>query len=86
MTLTHLMVTPWAVLMCLLECWWNPPTPGTSQAAVTRDVLDGFGGILFADENLQEAELGFDPLVLPVLLQHRHPVLLLNISTTEEGV
>lgn len=46
--------------------------------------LDGFGGILFADENLQEAELGLDPLVLPVLLQHRHPVLLLNISTAVE--
>lgn len=29
---------------------------------------DGFGGILLADENFQEAELGFDPLVLLVLL------------------
>lgn len=42
--------------------------------------LDGFGGILFADEDFQEAEFGLDPLVLPVLLQHRHPVLLLNVS------
>lgn len=46
-------------------------------------ILDGFGGILFADENFQEAQLGLDPLVLPVLLEHRHPVLLLNISTAE---
>lgn len=42
-------------------------------------VSDGFGGILFADENFQEAELGFDPLVLLVLLQHWYPVLLLHI-------
>lgn len=47
--------------------------------------LDGFGGILFADENFQEAQFGLDPLVLPVLLQHVHPVLLLNISAPEEG-
>lgn len=46
---------------------------------------DGFGGILFADENFQEAELGFDPLVLFVLLQHRYPVLLLNISARRES-
>lgn len=50
-----------------------------------RAGLDGFGGILFADEDFQEAEFGLDLLVLPVLLQHRHPVLLLNISTAEEG-
>ncbi len=55
------------------------------SGCLRRAGLDGFGGILFADENLQEAEFGLDPLVLPVLLQHRHPVLLLNISTTEEG-
>lgn len=59
------------------------------SAAETKEgdgaASDGFGGILFADENFQEAELGFDPLVLFVLLQHRHPVLLLNISTRREG-
>lgn len=49
------------------------------------NVSDGFGGILFADENFQEAKLGFDPLVLLVLLQHRYPVLLLDISTKREG-
>lgn len=47
-------------------------------------VSDGFGGVLFADENFQEAQLGFDPLVLLVLLQHRHPVLLLHISKRRE--
>lgn len=47
--------------------------------------LDGFGGILFADENFQETQFGFDPLVLPVLLQHGHPVLLLHISTAQQG-
>lgn len=47
--------------------------------------LDGFGGILFADENFQEAQFCLDPLVLPVLLQHWHPVLLLNISIAAEG-
>lgn len=47
---------------------------------------DGFGGILFADENFQEPELGFDPLVLLVLLQHRYPVLLLHISKRSETV
>lgn len=45
---------------------------------------DGLGGILLADENLQEAELGFDPLVLLVLLQHRDPVLLLHIPERRE--
>lgn len=45
--------------------------------------LDGFGGILFADEDFQEAEFGLDPLVLPVLLQHRHPVFLLNVSAVQ---
>lgn len=45
---------------------------------------DGFGRILFADEDFQEAELGFDSLVLPVLLQHGHPVLLLDVSAEEE--
>lgn len=46
--------------------------------------LDGFGGILFTDENFQEAELGLDPLVLSVLLQHRHTILLLDIPAAEE--
>lgn len=62
--------------------WWE------LMCAVTVGVwggLDGFGGILLADENFQEAELGLDPLVLPVLLQHRHPVLLLNIPAAEDG-
>lgn len=53
------------------------------SGCLRRAGLDGFGGILFADENFQEAEFGLDPLVLPVLLQHRHPVLLLNISRAE---
>lgn len=59
---------------------------GDSGRAVggSEEGLDGFGGILFADENFQEPEFGLDPLVLPVLLQHRHPVLLLDISTAEE--
>lgn len=35
---------------------------------------------MLADEDLQQAEFGLDPLVLSVRLQHRHPVLLLNIS------
>lgn len=55
------------------------------MSAVTAGVeeagLDGFGGVLFADEDLQEAELGLDPLVLPVLLQVRHPVLLLHVPS-----
>lgn len=50
------------------------------RGSAMGSVSDGFGGILFADENFQEAELGFDPLVLLVLLQHRYPVLLLHIS------
>lgn len=62
--------------------WWQ------LMCAVTVGIwggLDGFGGILFADENFQEAEFGLDPLVLPVLVQHRHPVLLLNVSAAEDG-
>lgn len=35
---------------------------------------------MLADEDLQQAEFGLDPLVLSVRLQHRHPVLLLNVS------
>lgn len=50
-----------------------------------RAGLDGLGGILLADEDFQEAEFGLDPFVLPVLFQHRHSVLLLNISAGEEG-
>lgn len=67
----------------------RPGRAGPQCWLVTADVcsdggsLDGLGGILFADKDLQEAELGLDPLVLPVLVQHRHPVLLLNISTRE---
>ena len=37
-------------------------------AGVSGVGLDGFGGILFADEDFQEAEFGLDPLVLSVLL------------------
>lgn len=59
------------------------------MSAVTAGVeeagLDGFGGVLFADEDLQEAELGLDPLVLPVLLQVRHPVLLLHVPARGRG-
>lgn len=85
------------VHVCRSVCWTLPGcdgVPGESSqqwwelmCAVTVGIwggLDGFGGILFADENFQEAEFGLDPLVLPVLLQHRHPVLLLNISAAEE--
>lgn len=67
------------------------PSGRVLAAFVTADVcerlhkagLDGLGGILFADENFQEAKFGLDPLVLPILLQHRHPVLLLNVSAGE---
>lgn len=85
------------VHVCRSVCWTLPGcdgVPGESSqqwwelmCAVTVGIwggLDGFGGILFADENFQEAEFGLDPLVLPVLLQHRHPVLLLNVSAAEE--
>lgn len=61
--------------------------PGPSFAAVMMGVwggLDGFGGILFADENFQETKFSFNPLVLSVLLLHRNPVLLLDISVAEE--
>ena len=54
-------------------------------AGVEEAGLDGFGGVLFADEDLQEAELGLDPLVLPVLLQARHPVLLLHVPVRGGG-
>ena len=40
--------------------------------------LDGLGGVLLANEHLDQTQLGFDPLVLLVLLQHGHTVLLLN--------
>lgn len=58
---------------------------GLWQGSEEAQVLDGFGGILFADENFQEAQFGLDPLVLPVLLRHVHSVLLLNISAKQEG-
>lgn len=51
---------------------------------LSEGTLDGFGWVLFADEDLQEAELGLDPLVLPVLLQHRNAVLLLDVPEEEE--
>lgn len=62
------------------------PAPRSSDGGSLKTAgLDGFGGILFADENLQEAEFGLDPLVLSVLLQHRHAVLLLNVSVIKTG-
>lgn len=58
--------------------WWQLMCAGIAD--IWGRGLDGFGGILLADEDLQQAEFGLDPLVLSVRLQHRHPVLLLNIS------
>lgn len=62
------------------QLWWAGP----SQQRPQQMCLDGFGGILFADEDFQEPQFSLDPLVLSVLLQHRHPVLLLNIPTAQE--
>lgn len=39
--------------------------------------LDGFGGVLLVDEDLEQAQFGFDAFILLVLVQHGHPVLLL---------
>lgn len=40
--------------------------------------LDGLGGVLFVDEDLEQAQFGFDAFVLLVLVQHGHAVLLLD--------
>lgn len=42
-------------------------------------LLDGLGGILLADEHLQQTQLSFHPLVLLVLIYHGGTVLLLHI-------
>lgn len=39
--------------------------------------LDGLGGVLLVDEDLEQAQLGFDAFILLVLVQHGHTVLLL---------
>lgn len=66
------------VLGVALLQWWQLMCAGIAD--IWGRGLDGFGGILLADEDLQQAEFGLDPLVLSVRLQHRHPVLLLNVS------
>lgn len=41
--------------------------------------LDGLGGVLLADEDLEQAQFGFDAFIFLVLVQHGHTVLLLYI-------
>lgn len=41
--------------------------------------LDGLGGVLLADEDLEQAQFGFDAFILLVLVQHGHTVLLLYV-------
>lgn len=41
--------------------------------------LDGFGWILFTDEDLQKPQFGFNSLVLLVFVHHRRAIFLLNI-------
>ena len=53
--------------------WWSLVGSRSDMA------LDRLGGVLFADEHFQEAELGFDALVLPILIHHGQTILLLSV-------
>lgn len=41
--------------------------------------LDGLGGVLLVDKDLEQAQFGFDAFILLVLVQHRDTVLLLYV-------
>lgn len=46
--------------------------------------LDGLGGVLLADEHLQQTQFGLDPFILFVFIHHGEPVLLLDIPVEGE--
>lgn len=51
---------------------------------VVKDhILYGFWRILFADKNFKKPKLGFNFLVLPVLLKHWNTILFLGIPRGE---
>lgn len=63
-----------------VDDWWC--CGGFTDA--TCCTLDGLGGVLLVNKDLEQAQFGFDAFILLVLVQHGHAVLLLYIPIGRE--